>query len=74
MCHPMFVSLALRKRFSDAPGGLDNLLEVDIFDGRPIQVSRVHRGCVLELFSDRYPIDLVYIPLCESNVTVGMDC
>lgn len=68
-----FVFLALSKRFGDAPGKLDYLLEVDITDDHPIRVLRVHRGCVMELFHEWYTIDLVHIPLGESKVIVGMD-
>ena len=68
-----FVSLALNKRFDDAPGELDYPLEVEIVDDRHVQVLRVHRGCVLELFSDQYPIDLILIPLWGSKVIVRMD-
>lgn len=44
-----------------------------IVDDPSVRVSRVHRGCVLELFSESYPIDLVPIPLSQSKVIVGMD-
>ena len=66
------VALALNKRFVDAPVELKYPLEVEIADNRLVRVSRVHRGCVLELFSEHYPIDLVPIPLRESKVIVGM--
>ena len=46
-------------------------MEVD--DDRLVSVSRVHRGSTLELFKDRYMIELVLIPLHESKVIVGMD-
>lgn len=58
-----FVSLALSKRFGDTPREIDYPLEVEIDDDRPVRVLRVHRGYVLELFHERYPIDLVPIPL-----------
>lgn len=63
----------LIKRLVDAPGELDCPLEAEIVDDHPVRGSRVHRDCVLELFSKRYPIDLVLIPLCENKVIVGMD-
>ena len=47
-----FVSLTLSKRFADALGDLDYLLEVEIADDRSVLVSMVHRGCILELFSE----------------------
>ena len=58
-----FVSLALNKKFCDARGTLDFPLEVRIADDRTVSDFRVHRGCVLNLFSERYPIDLVSIAL-----------
>lgn len=59
-----FLSLALSKRFIDAPGDLDYPLDVEITGNRPVtvRVSMVHRGCILEIFGVRYPIDLVLIP------------
>ena len=69
-----FVSLTLRKRFDAVPGELDYLLEVDISDKHLMRVPRVHWGCLLELFNEQCPIDLVPITLCESKVIVGMDC
>ncbi|XP_023748885.1 uncharacterized protein LOC111897157 [Lactuca sativa] len=68
-----FVSLVLSKRFVITPEEVDCPLEVEIIDNHLVRVSRVHQGCVLELFSDRHPVDLVYIPLCESKVNVGMN-
>ena len=41
---------------------------------RPMRVSRVHQGFVLELFSEWYPKDSVSIPLHKRKVIVGMDC
>lgn len=36
-------------------------LEVEIMDDHSVSVSRVHRGCVLNMFSERYSINLVLI-------------
>lgn len=58
-----FVSLALGNIFGDTPGELDYPLKLEITDDRPMQVSRVHRGCVLELFGERYLVYLVHVPL-----------
>ncbi|KAL7608268.1 uncharacterized protein LOC111895812 [Lactuca sativa] len=68
-----FVSLVLIKRFAGAPGELDYPLKFDLADDRSIQVSRVHRGCVLEIFNDQFPIDMVPIPLYGNIVIVGMN-
>ena len=58
-----FMSLALNKKFRDALGTLDSLIEVEIADDRTMNALRVFHGCVLNMFSERFPIDLVSIPL-----------
>ncbi|KAL7593210.1 hypothetical protein Lser_V15G34740 [Lactuca serriola] len=68
-----FVSLVLSNRFVGAPGELDCPLDIDIADDRSVRVARVHRGCILQLFSEQYLVDLVLIPLSRNNVIVGMD-
>ena len=37
-----FMSLALSKKFGDAPGTLDSLLEVEIADDRTVSTTRVY--------------------------------
>lgn len=39
------------------------MLEVEIADDRTVSAASVHRGCFLELFHEKYSIDLVNIPL-----------
>ena len=38
-----------------------------------MSASRVHRGCIMNLFSERYSIDLVPIPMRGSKVIIRMD-
>lgn len=68
-----FVSLALNKRFVGAPGELDYALDAEIADDRTVRVTRVHRGCMLQLFDQQFSLDLVPIPLRGNKVIVGMD-
>ena len=68
-----FVYLALSKKFCDDPRTLNFPLEVEIADDRTVSASRVHRGCVLSLFSKRSSIDLVPIHLRGSKVIIEMD-
>ncbi|KAL7606841.1 hypothetical protein Lser_V15G20546 [Lactuca serriola] len=68
-----FVSLTLSKKFYDVPGILDFPVEVEIVNDRTVSTLRVHRGCVLNLFSERYSIDLVSIPLRGSKVIFEVD-
>ena len=58
-----FVSLAFIKKFNDAPGTLDYSLEVEIVDDRPVSALGVRGDCVMNMFSERYSIELVPIPL-----------
>ena len=58
-----FVSLALSKRFSRAPGELDCPLEVEIVADRTVMVARVHMVCSLQLLDEQFSVDLVPIPL-----------
>lgn len=57
------VSLVLGKKFRDVSGILDYPLEVEIVDDCSTSASSVHRGCVLNLFRNRYSTNLVLIPL-----------
>ncbi|XP_023732308.1 uncharacterized protein LOC111880139 [Lactuca sativa] len=68
-----FVSLALSKKFQDASGTLDSPLEVKIADDCTVSVVRVYRDCVLNVFGERFRIDLVSIPLRGLKVIVGID-
>ena len=58
-----FVFLMLNKKFGDTLGVLEYPLEVEIADDHSVSALRVHRGCVLNMFIERYSIDLVSIPL-----------
>ena len=68
-----FVSLAFSKRFVGVPGELDRPLDMEISDDRTVRVARVHRDYTLQLFRERYLVDLVPIPLRGNKVIVGMD-
>lgn len=68
-----FVPLALSKKFGDAPGTLDSLLEVEIADDHTFSVVRVYQGCVLNVLGERFRVDLVPISLRRLKVIVGMD-
>ena len=57
-----FMSLVFSKKFQDTEGTLSSPLEVEITDDHTVSVSRVFIGCVLNIFGERFPIDLVLIP------------
>ena len=68
-----FVSLVLRKKFQDAPRTLNLLLEVEIMEDCTMSALRVFRGCVMNMFSERFSIYVVSILLRGSKVIIGMD-
>ena len=48
-------------------------LRVSIADEKVIYAADVIRGCVLEIFGVKFPIDLVPIAMGDVCVIVGMD-
>ncbi|XP_023768582.1 uncharacterized protein LOC111917162 [Lactuca sativa] len=68
-----FVSLALGKKFRDAPKTLDSPLEVKIADDRIMGAVRVYRNCVMNVLGERFWVDLFPIPLRGIKAIVGMD-
>lgn len=67
------MSLVLIKKFGDALRALDYSLEVEIADDRTVSAPRAHRVCVLELFCEKYLIDLAPIPLRGMQIIMGMN-
>ena len=68
-----FVSLAFSQHISVSREGLSRPLRVSIADERVIYATEVIRGCVFEIFSVEFPIDLVPIAMGDVCVIVGMD-
>ncbi|KAL7610414.1 hypothetical protein Lser_V15G14296 [Lactuca serriola] len=68
-----FVSFAFNKKFDDVPGTLDSPLEVEIVDNLSVSATRVFQSSVLNMFGERFPIDLVQIPLRGLKVIVRMN-
>lgn len=48
-------------------------MDVEIADDPMISASRLHRGCILKMFYERYPFDLVPISLQETKIIMDMD-
>ena len=69
----LFASLALSKKFYDAPKTLYLSLEVEIADDHTVSASMVFHGCVLNLFNGRFSIDLVQIPMRGLKVIFRMN-
>ena len=46
---------------------------MEIANDHIVSVAQVFRGCVLNMFNERFPIDLVSIPLRGLKEIIGMD-
>ena len=67
------MSISISTNSGDTPGALDYPLEADIVDDHTMSARRVHPGCILKLFPERYLIDLVPIPMRGTKIIVSMD-
>ena len=68
-----FMSLAFSRHISIRCEALSRSLRVSIADKRMVFSTNVFRGCVMEIFCDEFPIDLVSITMGNVCVIVGMD-
>lgn len=68
-----FASLALSKKFRDGPGIFDSPLEVEIADDRTMSVARVFRRSILNMFCERFLINMVLVPLRGLKVIIKRD-
>lgn len=67
------MSHVLIKNFVSTPGALYYPVEVKIIDDHTVRAPSVHRECILKFFREKYPIDLVFIPLRATHIFVGME-
>ena len=68
-----FVSLAFSQHLGTDREVMSQPLRVSIADEQVIYAADVIRGCVLEIFGVKFPIDLVPIAMGDVCVIVGMD-
>lgn len=68
-----FVSYSFSHSFSILCEALSIPLRVWIANEHPVSATDVYRGCLLEIFSVGYPIDLIPIPMRDVCVIVGID-
>lgn len=46
---------------------------VEMTDDRIVSALKVYRGCILEMFCERFLIDLAPIPLIKMMMVISMD-
>nr|GFB01716.1 putative reverse transcriptase domain-containing protein [Tanacetum cinerariifolium] len=69
----IFVSTAFSSLININPSTLDYSYDVELADGKIIEVNTVIRGCTLNLLNHPFNIDLMPIELSSFDVIVGMD-
>nr|GEU67936.1 retrovirus-related Pol polyprotein from transposon 17.6 [Tanacetum cinerariifolium] len=52
---------------------LYNHYDVELADGKIIEVNTILRGCTLDFLNHPFKIDLMLVPLCSFDVIIGMD-
>ncbi|KAI3700658.1 hypothetical protein L2E82_45295 [Cichorium intybus] len=68
-----FVSIEFSERLGRKVESLDQPHVVEIVDDRTVTVTRIYRGCTLELNGVSFPIDLIPIAMRQLCVVVGID-
>nr|GEZ06774.1 putative reverse transcriptase domain-containing protein [Tanacetum cinerariifolium] len=68
-----FVSTTFSSQFDIAPIALDHHYNVEIADGRIIQLNTIMRDCTLNFLNHPFNIDLLPVELGSFVVIIGMD-
>ena len=68
-----FVSERFSRRFSVPISQLKPPLDVEVANNKVIRVVDVFQNCEIEIDNEKYPIDLIPIPMGELDVVIGMD-
>ena len=55
------------------PTLLDTPYSIELADGKPVEVTHIHRDCKLELSGQLFAINLLPITLGSFDLVVGMD-
>ena len=68
-----FVSVSFCASLDKIPSKLDTMFEVETVEGRSVVISKVVRGCHIDLDGHKIPIKLYPMILGEFDVVLGMD-
>nr|GEY91460.1 hypothetical protein [Tanacetum cinerariifolium] len=68
-----FVSTALSALIDITPTTLENPYDVELANGKIIEVNTIIRGCTLNFMNHPFNIDLMPVPLGSFDVIIGMD-
>nr|GEU33023.1 hypothetical protein [Tanacetum cinerariifolium] len=68
-----FISIAFSSLIDIVPTPLGNSYDVELADGKIVEVDTIMRGCTLNFLSHPFKIDLMPIELGSFDVIIGMD-
>ncbi|GJV10203.1 putative reverse transcriptase domain-containing protein [Tanacetum coccineum] len=68
-----FTSTAFRSLINIAPTSLENCYDVELADGKLVEIDTIIRGCTLNFLGNPFNIDLLPVELGSFDVIVGMD-
>jgi len=67
------VSSKLGKQLGMVPTLRDTPYSIELADGKPVEVTHIHRDCKLELDGKSFAINILPITLGSFDLVVGMD-
>ncbi|GJV56622.1 putative reverse transcriptase domain-containing protein [Tanacetum coccineum] len=68
-----FISTAFSPLINVAPTSLENCYDVELADGKLVEIDTIIRGCTLNFLGHPFNIDLMPVELGSFDVIIGMD-
>ncbi|GJQ91298.1 putative reverse transcriptase domain-containing protein [Tanacetum coccineum] len=68
-----FISTTFSSLINIAPTSLENCYDVELADGKLVEIDTIIRGCTLNFLGHPFNIDLMPIELGSFDVIIGMD-
>ncbi|GJS23278.1 putative reverse transcriptase domain-containing protein [Tanacetum coccineum] len=68
-----FISTAFSSLINIAPTSLENFYDVELDDGKLVEIDTIIRGCTLNFLDHPFNIDLMPVELGSFDVIIGMD-
>ncbi|GJX60783.1 putative reverse transcriptase domain-containing protein [Tanacetum coccineum] len=68
-----FISTAFSPLINIAPTSLENYYDVELADGKLVEIDTIIRGCTLNFLDHPFNIDLMLVELGSFDVIIGMD-
>ncbi|GKE98664.1 putative reverse transcriptase domain-containing protein, partial [Tanacetum coccineum] len=68
-----FIATAFSSLLNIAPTSLENCYDVELADGKLVEIDTIIRGCTLNFLGHPFNIDLMPVELHSFDVIIGMD-